>query len=97
MARILELPLDEIKIDKIFVNHMATHHKHERIVDSMINLAHRLNLTVVAEGVENVETYNRLKTLGCDVIQGYFIGKPMPLADLIGTINNQPFEFINTI
>ncbi len=89
MARILDLPLDEIKIDKIFVRHMTTHHKHERIVDSMINLAHRLNLTVVAEGVEDTETYKRLKTLGCDVIQGYLVGKAMPLTDLIRTINNR--------
>ena len=56
----------------------------------MINLAHRLNLTVVAEGVEDTETYKRLKALGCDVIQGYLVGKAMPLADLIRTIKHPP-------
>ncbi len=95
MARMLELPLDEVKIDMLFVRHMITHHKNDRIVDSMINLAHRLNLTVVAEGVEDIATYKRLEALGCDVIQGYLIGKPMPLTELVKTINNQSLEFLN--
>jgi len=89
MARMLDLPLDEVKIDMVFVKHMTTHHKHDRIVDSMINLAHRLNLSVVAEGVEDVATYKRLRALGCDVIQGYLIGKAMPLPELIKTVNDQ--------
>jgi len=89
MARMLDLPLDEVKIDMVFVKHMTTHHKHDRIVDSMINLAHRLNLSVVAEGVEDVATYECLRTLGCDVIQGYLIGKAMPLPELIKTVNEQ--------
>lgn len=96
MARMLDLPLDEVKIDMIFVRHMATRHKHERIVDSMITLAHRLNLSVVAEGVEDLATYQRLRTLGCDVIQGYLIGKAMPLPELIEAVNNQAFDFLRT-
>ncbi|MBS0586903.1 MAG: EAL domain-containing protein [Proteobacteria bacterium] len=47
IARMLDLPLDEVKIDMIFVKHMAIRHKHDRIVDSMINMAHRLNLSVL--------------------------------------------------
>ncbi|MBS0496978.1 MAG: EAL domain-containing protein [Gammaproteobacteria bacterium] len=94
MARMLDLPLDEVKIDMIFVRHMATRHKHDRIVDSMINLAHRLNLSVVAEGVEDIATYRRLQALGCDVIQGYLIGKAMPLPELITTFNNQSLDFL---
>ncbi|MDP2222899.1 EAL domain-containing protein, partial [Nitrosomonas sp.] len=65
-------------------------------VDSMISLAHRLNLSVVAEGVEDIATYDRLRTLGCDVIQGYLIGKPMPLPELIQTVSNQPLSFLET-
>ncbi|MDE2389833.1 MAG: EAL domain-containing protein [Betaproteobacteria bacterium] len=94
MARMLDLPLDEVKIDMIFVRHMATRHKHDRIVDSMINMAHRLNLSVVAEGVEDIATYQRLQALGCDVIQGYLIGKAMPLPELIETVNNQSLDFL---
>lgn len=94
MARMLDLPLDEVKIDMIFVRHMATRHKHDRIVDSMINMAHRLNLSVVAEGVEDIKTYQRLQALGCDVIQGYLIGKAMPLPELIATVNKQSLDFL---
>ncbi len=96
MARMLDLPLDEVKIDMIFVRHMATRHKHDRIVDSMINMAHRLNLSVVAEGVEDLATYQRLQALGCDVIQGFLIGKAMPLPELISTVHNQSFDFLQT-
>ena len=96
MARMLDLPLDEVKIDMIFVKHMTTKSAHDRIVDSMISLAHRLNLSVVAEGVEDIATYDRLRTLGCDVIQGYLIGKPMPLPELIQTVSNQPLSFLET-
>lgn len=96
MARMLDLPLDEVKIDMIFVKHMTTKSTHDRIVDSMISLAHRLNLSVVAEGVEDIATYERLRTLGCDVIQGYLIGKPMPLPELIKTVSNQSLNFLET-
>jgi EAL domain-containing protein (putative c-di-GMP-specific phosphodiesterase class I) len=89
MARMLDLPLDEVKIDRVFVKHMTTRHTHDRIVDSMINLAHRLDLSVVAEGVEDFVTYERLRALGCDIIQGYFIGKAMPLPELIEAVVNQ--------
>jgi EAL domain-containing protein (putative c-di-GMP-specific phosphodiesterase class I)/GGDEF domain-containing protein len=93
MTRMLDLPLDEVKIDKIFVRNMMTQQTHDRIVDSMINLAHRLNLSVVAEGVEDIPTYKRLRALGCDVIQGYLIGKAMPLQELIKTIVRHPSSF----
>lgn len=96
MARMLDLPLDEVKIDMIFVKHMTTRRTHDRIVDSMINLAHRLNLSVVAEGVEDFATYERLRVLGCDIIQGYLIGKAMPLPELLKSVT-KPFDFINTV
>ena len=88
MERLLNLPLDEIKIDMMFVKDMLTSPIHERIVDSMINLGHQLNLMVVAEGVEDAQTYERLKLLGCDVIQGYFIGRPVPLAEIIRQVTS---------
>lgn len=89
MERLLNLPLDEIKIDMMFVKDMLTSSIHERIVDSMINLGHQLNLIVVAEGVEDAQTYERLKQLGCDVIQGYFIGRPVPLTELIQRVTSK--------
>ncbi len=90
MARLLELPLDEIKIDMIFVKNMMTQSTHKRIVDSMIGLGHRLNLSVVAEGVEDIATYECLRSMGCDIIQGYLIGQAIPVTELIETFANQP-------
>ena len=89
MQRLLELPLDEIKIDMTFVRNMISQPTHERIVESMINLGHKLSLSVVAEGVEDYATFERLKNLNCDIIQGYFIGQGMPLPDLVKTFINQ--------
>lgn len=98
MARMLDLPLNEVKIDMLFVKHMTTRHTHDRIVDSMINLAHRLNLSVVAEeGVEDSATYERLRVLGCDIVQGYFIGKAMPLTELIETVTPGSPNFLKVI
>lgn len=95
MARILQLPLDEVKIDMIFVKNMINQRTHDRIVDSMIRLGHRLNLQVVAEGVEDMATFERLRELGCDTIQGYLIGKAMPLPELIKNTINQPQSFLD--
>jgi len=97
MARMLELPLDEVKIDMIFIRNMIARRTHDRIVDSMISLAHRLNLHVVAEGVEDMATYERLRELGCDLIQGHLVGKAVPLAEFIETVILQPRNLlINT-
>jgi diguanylate cyclase (GGDEF)-like protein len=76
------LPVHEIKIDKSFVIGMAGHHD-EVIVRSMIELAHNLGLTVVAEGVESQDVLNRLTALGCDAAQGDYIGRPMYEADFV--------------
>jgi len=71
------LPVDELKIDKSFVMDMINDENDAAIVRSTIDLAHNLDLKVVAEGVENLETLQQLSQLGCDVAQGYHIGKPM--------------------
>ncbi len=83
MGRLRDLPLDELKIDMSFVRSMLKAPMHERIVQSMIALAHSLSLRVVAEGVEDREILDRLRLLGCDCIQGYYIGKPMKIEDFI--------------
>jgi diguanylate cyclase (GGDEF)-like protein len=70
------LPVHEIKIDKTFIDDMAQHHD-EVIVQSTIELAHNLGLTVVAEGVQDVETLDRLRALGCDTAQGDYLSAPL--------------------
>lgn len=93
MERLLRLPLDEIKIDMMFVQEMLTQPAYERIVDSMINMGHQLGLHVVAEGVEDLATYERLQALGCDTVQGYCIGRGMPVEKLIQAVESISSNF----
>jgi EAL domain-containing protein (putative c-di-GMP-specific phosphodiesterase class I) len=76
------LPVDELKIDKSFVLEMTTDESDALIVRSTIDLAHNLGLRVVAEGIENLETYRQLARLGCDMAQGFYLGRPMAPAAL---------------
>jgi diguanylate cyclase (GGDEF)-like protein len=85
LSYLRDLPIDTLKIDRIFIEHLA-HNKHDQnIVASIINLSHSLNLTVIAEGAETKEQVDVLRSLGCDQIQGYFFYKPLP-ADEIETL-----------
>ncbi len=82
MAYLKELPVDELKIDRSFVIQMADSPSDAVIVRSTIDLGHNLGLRVVAEGVETQHAWQELSTLGCDVAQGYYLGRPMPAAEL---------------
>ncbi len=78
LARLKNLPIDELKIDRSFVSPMLADESDLIIVRSTINLGHDLGLQVVAEGVEDAPTLNRLATLGCDLVQGFHVSKPLP-------------------
>jgi diguanylate cyclase (GGDEF)-like protein len=86
MAYLKQLPVDEIKIDRSFVTHMTTDPDDATLVRSAIDLGHNLGLAVVAEGVENQTTLDHLRELGCDLAQGYHLGRPAPADQL----NRQP-------
>jgi diguanylate cyclase (GGDEF)-like protein len=77
-ATLRNLPVDELKIDMSFVKAMERVPKDAMIVRSIIEVAHNLNLSVVAEGVENEAIQHQLALLGCDEAQGWHIGRPMP-------------------
>lgn len=77
LALLKSLPLNALKIDLLFVSQMLKSEQDAIIVSSTINLAHNLGLIVVAEGVECRETLEKLRSIGCDQAQGYFIGLPM--------------------
>jgi diguanylate cyclase (GGDEF)-like protein len=79
LARLKHLPVDELKIDVSFVQHMLRDARDEKIVRTIIDLAHSLDLRVVAEGVEDEATLARLLELDCDVAQGYFLSPPLAL------------------
>ena len=76
------LPVDEIKIDKSFVLGMSRDEDDAAIVRSTVDLGRNLGLRVVAEGIEEAETWSALRTLGCDMAQGYFLSPPLTAAEL---------------
>ena len=83
LAYLKNLPADEIKIDKSFVMNMARDKKDESIVKAAVDLAHTLDLKIVAEGVEDEKTLDILSEMGCDYAQGYYMAKPMPSEEFI--------------
>ncbi len=88
LAYLKQIRADELKIDKAFVLSLAQSHRDALLVKSTIDLAHSLGLKVTAEGVESAEALAVLQTMGCDLAQGYFIGRPMPVGDFIHFMRN---------
>ncbi|SES07526.1 PAS domain S-box-containing protein/diguanylate cyclase (GGDEF) domain-containing protein [Lentzea xinjiangensis] len=82
LAQLLTLPLDTLKIDRSFTAGLGRSDEAEAIVTSIIAMAHAVDLTVIAEGVEQEGQLEILRALGCDQAQGYHLGRPVPLADL---------------
>jgi diguanylate cyclase len=83
MTYLKTLPVDEVKVDKSFVSDMVGgDHRDIAMVRSVINLAHELGLSVVAEGVETAAAAEVLRDLDCDVVQGYHFARPMTPAQL---------------
>ncbi len=77
MSYLKRLPIHSIKIDRSFIKDMLDETDNEVIVRSMIDLAHNLGINIIAEGVEDQETLDRLARIGCDEIQGYFFSPPI--------------------
>lgn len=73
-----EMSVDELKIDRSFISDLDMNNKNKAIVKSIINLAHELNLEIIAEGVENEEQIQFLKENGCDKVQGFYYSEPIP-------------------
>jgi diguanylate cyclase (GGDEF)-like protein len=82
LAYLKDLPVDQLKIDKSFVLNMHRDPDDAIIVKSVIELGHNLGLQTIAEGIEDLETWQQLTILGCDSAQGYYLAKPLPPADL---------------
>lgn len=82
LAYLKSLPVNTLKIDRTFISQMLESSQDEVIVNSTIQLAHNLGMNVTAEGIENGLLLEELAKLGCDHGQGFFICRPMPLADL---------------
>jgi diguanylate cyclase (GGDEF)-like protein len=90
------LPASELKVDRSFVSNLVLDERDEVIVRSTIDLGHNLGLRVVAEGVEDSGTLDRLRMLGCDAAQGYGISRPLPLDRLLVWLNSCTFPVART-
>jgi len=87
LSYLRDLTIDEVKLDRDFIAPILVDPRAAAVVRAVVNLAHELGLTTVAEGVENAETAARLREYGCDVGQGYFFSAPLSaeaVADLLG-------------
>ena len=82
LSRLKQLPLHTLKIDRSFVCDLGQDPDDEILVRTIIAMAHSLNLKVVAEGVETEQQYDYVKRYGCDTVQGYLFGRPMPYHQL---------------
>ncbi len=89
LAYLRRLPVDEIKIDKSFVMNMMGDRNDLMIVRTVVDLAHNLGMSVLAEGVEDEETLDALREFGCDRVQGYLIGRPMPASAFLGVMEER--------
>ena len=86
LAYLKQLPATELKIDRLFISGLTSGHRDPLLVRSTIDLAHALEMEVTAEGVEEPATLALLRTMGCDLIQGFLIARPMPLDQLFAML-----------
>ena len=93
MAYLQKLLVAKIKIDKSFVIDMDTSEKDNVIVRSTIELAHNLGLKAIAEGVESIEVWEKLKAMGCDSAQGYYMSKPLTSEKFAEWMQSSPWGF----
>lgn len=88
-------PLDTLKIDKSFIGKLGIYQDDSSIVEAIISIAHRLNLKIVAEGVENKKQMDFLSRENCDRIQGFYITKPIPYPELLNFLENWDEDLLN--
>lgn len=82
LAYLKQFALDALKIDKQFIDHLTTSSKDKAIARSIIQLGHNLGMQVIAEGVETADQVEALQHLGCDVVQGFYFGRPVPAGEV---------------
>ena len=92
IARLGELPVVGLKIDRSFTMKLGVDPDVDDVIAAIIDLAHALGLQVVAEGIETEVSLDRLGELGCEFGQGYFLSRPVPVDDVPATIRRSPRE-----
>ena len=90
LSQLKRMPVDQLKVDRSFVMNLPHDLDDAAIVKSVITLGHDLEMQVVAEGVEELETLDALRDLECDSVQGYYVSRPLPAADLLTWLRRRP-------
>ena len=81
LSLISKLPIDIIKLDKVFLKNMPLDEKDEILISSIVEMARKLHMSVVCEGVEHQEHSLFLCRIGCDFLQGYYFSRPIPVSE----------------
>src|SRR5690554_46064 len=104
MLQLVRMPFTEVKVDKSFVMTAQQSRESRLVIQAIIDLAHSLDMKVIAEGIEDQTTLQFLQQLGCDKAQGYFIGKPIPadqmdawLAQRTQTLEQQRLKALHSL
>lgn len=92
-----DIEVDILKLDMKFFDKCENIHRANVIVESMVRLANHLNMLVIAEGVETKEQVQMLQEMGCDIIQGYYYAKPMPVTSFEKFIEEHPYEDLECV
>lgn len=88
LIHLVNVPMDFVKLDKSFITNI-TKPNYQKMIDKLISLAHDLNIRVIAEGVETKEQLDILKDMNCDIVQGYYLSKPLEADALEAFYNNR--------
>jgi EAL domain-containing protein (putative c-di-GMP-specific phosphodiesterase class I) len=90
LSYLKRFPVDRLKVDRSFVDGLGSEPEDSAIVAAIVNLAHTLGLVAVGEGVETSVQLEALRSLGCDLAQGYHLGRPMSATDLSVVLQQGP-------
>lgn len=92
LSYLKDLPIDSIKIDQSFIRNLSKNKKTNSIISTIISLAQKLDLKSVAEGVETLEQYNYFKEEGCDLAQGYYFSRPVPVDQIANLLDRTEWD-----
>src|SRR5690606_40221829 len=90
LSYLQKFPIKTLKIDRSFVNNIRTSDQEACIVNAIVSMAQGLRLNIIAEGVETPAQLNYLRALGCQSVQGYLFGQPMPMSELVKRMAGGP-------
>ena len=83
LSYLQRLPVDNLKIDRAFIRDIVADPNSASVVGALVSLAHSLGMKVVMEGIETVQQLEAVRKMGCDMAQGFLIGRPAPLGTLV--------------